>query len=223
MSVAEDHPFDPLNFTRYPIDEMEQRAREYFELMNRRRTVRDLSDEPVPMSVIENMIRTAGTAPSGAHKQPWFFAVITDPAIKRQIREAAEKEEAENYSRRMSDTWLDDLAPLGTDAYKPHIEQAPVLIIVFKQAYRMIDGQRHKNYYVNESVGIAAGMLIAAIHQAGLATLTHTPSPMGFLGDILGRPKEESAILLLPVGYPREDAQVPRLSRKPLTDIMGRY
>lgn len=217
------NPFIPLNFERLPEPEMLTRAQDFYSNMNRRRTVREFSSDPIPRAVIENAILTASSAPSGAHKQPWFFAVVEDPAVKHRIRIAAEKEEEENYNRRFPKEWLEDLAPFGTNAVKDHIDIAPTLIIVFKQNYQWVDGERKKNYYVNESVGIATGMLIAALHNAGLATLTHTPNPMAFLNDILERPKNEVAVILLPVGYPKPDAKVPDLTRKPLGDIMAYY
>ncbi len=212
--------FVPHQFQRLPADEMTARARAFYELMDQRRTVRDFSDDPIPEGVIEQAVLTAGTAPSGAHKQPWLFCVVRDAEVKARIREAAEKEERDNYSRRYSEEWLEDLAPFGTDADKAYIDEAPALIVVFKRNYEIIDGERHKNYYVNESIGIAAGMLIAALHNAGLVTLTHTPSPMGFFNEILNRPKNETPILLLPVGYPKTGARIPNLARKPLDEIM---
>ena len=209
-------PFVPLN--RYdPGGPSEQAARSFFEVMNLRRTVREFSDRPVPRETIEWAIRAASTAPSGAHKQPWRFVAVGDPETKRRIREAAEAEEREFYSRRASDEWLDDLRPFGTDEHKPFLEIAPWLIVVFKMMKTDEGGQV---YYVNESVGIATGMLLAAIHHAGLASLTHTPSPMKFLSEVLGRPEHERPFLLIPVGYPADDARVPELTRKPLDRIM---
>jgi nitroreductase len=188
--------------------------------MRRRRTVREFSDRPVPRSVIEACLRTAGTAPSGANQQPWHFVAVSDPAVKSHIRQAAEAEEREFYERRASQEWLDALAPLGTDAHKPFLEIAPYLIAIFAQTYGMgADGGKIKHYYVTESVGIATGLLIAALHHAGLATLTHTPSPMGFLNEILGRPANERPFLLLVVGYPAENAQVPAITKKALEEI----
>ena len=217
------YPYSKLDFLRRPETEMVERSRDFYKLMDRRRSVRVFSDEPVPMEVIENAIRVAGTAPSGAHMQPWRFAVVTDPEMKRKIREAAEAEERETYSNRMSDEWRRALAPLGTDANKPFLEICPALIIVFRVDYGLDEsGGRVKHYYVNESVGIATGMLISALHNAGLATLTHTPSPMKFLGQVLGRPANEKAFVLLPVGYPAEGCEVPELTRKPLEDIIVR-
>lgn len=199
---------------------MHQRARQLFEELNERRTVREFSDKPVDKAVIEWIIKTASTAPSGANKQPWTFCVISNPDMKAQIREAAEKEEYTNYHGRMSEDWLDDLKKFGTNWQKPFLTTAPYLIVAFKKSYDLAaDGTKEKNYYVNESVGLACGMLIAAIHHAGLVTVTHTPSPMGFLQEILGRPENERAFLLLPVGYPAEGAAVPVISRKGLGEV----
>jgi len=200
--------------------EMQRRAREFFEQMNRRRSVRQFSDRPVPDGVIEDCLRTAGTAPSGAHKQPWHFVAVRAPALKRKIRLAAEEEERAFYGGRAPDDWLDALAPLGTNESKPFLETAPCLIAIFARSFgRRPDGEREKHYYVQESVGIATGFLIAALHGAGLVTLTHTPSPMGFLNELLGRPKEERPFLLLVTGFPAADVRVPDLSRRPLVDI----
>lgn len=215
--------FMPYKGVRFSKAEMLQRSREFCQFMNKRRTVRDFSDKPVPLEVVENIIMTASSAPSGANKQPWSFCVVCDPELKRQIREAAEKEEYLNYHGRMSEEWLADLAPLGTDWQKPFLETAPYLIIVFKKAYGLENGEKKKNYYVNESVGLAAGLLLAAIHNAGLASLTHTPSPMNFLQEILERPENERPFLLIPVGYPAEEAQVPDINRKGLKDVMVLY
>lgn len=219
------HPENFIDYhaSQFPASEMQSRARAYYEYMNRRRTVRAFSDRPIPDGVLEDCILAAGTAPSGAHKQPWLFAVVKDAAVKKQIREAAEKEERENYQRRFPESWLHDLQPFGTDASKPYIEIAPAIVIVFKENYRLVNDQKEKNYYVAESVGIAAGMFIAAVHNAGLCTLTHTPNPMAFLNEILKRPKNEVPMLLLPVGYPSENVQVPDLTRKPLAEIMKVY
>lgn len=217
----------PLRFERLTAEEQIRRAREFYTLMNRRRTVRSFSPEPVPYELIETAIRTAGAAPSGAHHQPWRFGVVSDPKIKRRIREAAELEERENYERRMPEEWLEALAPLGTDWHKEFLEVAPYLIVVFRIDYSLkVDDQgkavKAKHYYVMESVGIATGMLIAALHNAGLATLTHTPSPMKFLRDVLGRPVNETPVVLIPVGYPADDATVPDLQRKPIDEILVR-
>ena len=213
--------FVPLSgYRAYSPDEMTRRAARFCAEMSRRRTVRDLSDRPVPQQVIADCIRTAGSAPSGANAQPWYFVAISDPAIKARIREAAEVEERAFYEARAPQDWLDALAPLGTTAHKPFLETAPYLIAIFARRYRhSADGQRVKHYYVQESVGIATGLLIAAIHHAGLVTLTHTPSPMNFLNEILGRPDSERPFLLLIVGYPQEQARVPDIRRKSLGEI----
>lgn len=211
----------PLDFVEHSPDEMRARAEAFYELMDRRRSVRDFSDRPVPRRLIEWAIRTAGTAPSGAHRQPWRFVAVDDPQIKREIREAAEAEERESYERRMPDEWLEALAPLGTDWRKPFLETAPWLVVCFAERYEVkADGEKAKNYYVQESCGIACGLFITALHYMGLATLTHTPSPMRFLNDILERPSNERPYILFPVGYPAEDATVPDLDRKPLDDIV---
>jgi nitroreductase len=200
-------------------DDSLKASREFYLKMNTRRSLRHFSDKAVDKSVIENILKTAGTAPSGAHKQPWTFCAISSMDLKKKIREAAEKEEYESYHSRMPESWLKDLAPLGTDWQKPFLETVPWIIVVFKRVYEMDEtGSKRNNYYVNESVGLACGILLAAIHTAGLATLTHTPSPMNFLSDILGRPQNERPFLLLPVGYPAQEAYVPKLSRKPLQD-----
>ncbi|MCB0045201.1 MAG: nitroreductase family protein [Caldilineaceae bacterium] len=213
-------PIPLTQFRTYAPDVMAQRATEFYTQMRRRRTVRDFSDRPVERRVIETCLRTAGTAPNGANLQPWHFVVVEDQAVKRRIRQAAEAEEREFYARRAPQDWLDQLAPLGTDARKPFLEIAPCLIAIFAQPYALQpDGRKIKHYYVSESVGIATGFLIAALHHAGLATLTHTPSPMHFLNEILERPGYERAYLLLVVGYPAEDAHVPRITKKPLDEI----
>ncbi len=200
-----------------------QSSRDFLDYMSRRRTVRAFSEKPVPWEIIENVILTASSAPSGAHKQPWTFCVITSPGLKKRIREAAEKEEYENYHGRMSDSWLQDLEVFGTDWHKPFLETAPFLIAVFKKVYDRQDGEKHKNYYVNESVGLATGFLLAALHHAGLVALTHTPSPMNFLQEILGRPRNERPFLLIPAGYPPDDARVPDLKRKKLSEVAVFY
>jgi nitroreductase len=208
------------SWTERSPEEMQRRAQEFYEHMNRRRSVRQFSDRPIPEGVIENCLRTAGTAPSGAHKQPWHFVAVRDPAVKQKIRLAAEEEERAFYGGRAPNDWLAALAPLGTDERKPFLETAPCLIAVFARSFgHGPDGEKEKHYYVQESVGIATGFLIAALHGAGLVTLTHTPSPMGFLNQLLGRPKEERPFLLLVTGYPAADARVPSLSRSPLSDI----
>lgn len=194
---------------------------EFHRLMDARRSVRHFSPEPVPFAVIAEVVRAASTAPSGAHKQPWTFCVVGNANLKRRIRAAAEEEERANYGGRMSDEWLKDLAPLGTDADKPFLEDAPWLVVVFKRVYEVEpEGHKHQNYYVNESVGIATGLLLAAAHHAGLATLTHTPSPMNFLTNLLDRPDNERPYLLIPMGYPAPGCLVPRLRRKPLEDVL---
>lgn len=208
------------NYKEYSIDEMQKRAAGFYEDIKRRRTVRDFSDRPVPKEIIEKCLLAAGTAPNGANKQPWYFVVVTDPEIKKKIREAAEKEEEAFYSGRAPDAWLEALAPLGTDASKPFLETAPYLIVIFAQSHELTtDNIKSKNYYVQESVGIATGILVTAIHHAGLVSLTHTPSPMGFLGKILKRPANERAYLILVVGYPEENARVPDISKKSLEEI----
>jgi len=213
--------FVPLaTYHEYPVDEMKQRAASFHEEMQRRRTVRYFSNRPVPREVIDECLLAAGSAPSGANIQPWHFVVVSDPAIKREIREAAEKEEREFYHGRAPQEWLEALAPLGTDEHKPYLEIAPYLIVIFGQSYGVLsDGRKVKNYYVIESVGIATGMLITAIHHAGLVSLTHTPNPMGFLNEILGRPEYERPFLILVVGYPAENAVVPDITKKPLHEI----
>lgn len=208
------------DFQAYPPDEMVQRSADFYAQIKRRRTIRDFSDKPIPREVIENCLLAAGTAPNGANLQPWHFVVVADPAIKAKIRTAAEEEERDFYERRAPQEWLDALAPLGTDANKPFLETAPYLIAIFAQSYAVLDdGTRVKNYYVQESVGIATGFLIAALHDAGLGTLTHTPSPMNFLNDILQRPKNERPYLLLVVGHPAENVTVPVITKKPLDEI----
>lgn len=216
------HPENPipLDFTRRPTAEMRERANEYYELMRKRRTVRDYSTEPVDRDIIEQCIRTAGTAASGANCQPWHFAVVADPEIKKQIRIEAEKEERAFYEGRAPQSWLDDLAPLGTDADKPFLETAPYLIGVFQQRYGTDEqGEKQKHYYATESVGLATGLLISALHNAGLACLTHTPSPMKFLNEIMQRPRSERPFVLLVVGYPADGAVVPDISKKSLEEI----
>ncbi len=208
------------SYRSFPETEMLARAEEFRVETQRRRTVRDFSDRPVPREVIDACLMAAASAPSGANQQPWHFVVISDPALKHQIREAAEAEEREFYTHRAPDDWLDALAPLGTDANKPFLEVAPVLIAVFAETYGVRPGgAKVKHYYVPESVGIATGLLVAAVHHAGLASLTHTPSPMGFLNDILGRPANERPFLLLVVGYPAPGAQVPVITKKTLDEI----
>ncbi len=198
---------------------MVRRSKRFLEMIKSRRTVRDFSEKNIPVGVIETAVRAAASAPSGANKQPWHFVIVKDPAVKKKIREAAEKEEKEFYEHRAPDSWLEDLNQFKTDWHKPFLEVAPALVVVFRQSYRDLGSTRRKNYYVNESVGIASGFLLAALHNAGLVTLTHTPSPMGFLEKILKRPKNEKAFLLIPVGYPAENAKVPDLIKKPYNEI----
>jgi len=221
--------FKTLKFQHLPPEEQLQRSREFLERMATRRTVRDFDTKPVPFELIRNAIATANSAPSGANQQPWTFAVVSNADIKKKIRVAAEAEERENYQRRMKQEWLEALQPLGTDWMKPHIEDAPYLIIVFAQSHGIhkdsATGEEsiYKHYYVTESVGIAVGMLLASLHLAGLATLTHTPSPMAFLSDILNRPHNERAYVLIPVGYPTEVAKVPAITKKSVDDVMVLY
>ena len=214
--------FVPLSgYQEYPVDEMKQRAAAFSADMQRRRTVRHFSDRPVPREIIDDCLKAASTAPSGANMQPWRFVVVSDPAIKNRIRVEAEKEEHEFYQERAPAEWLVALAPLGTDENKPFLETAPYLIAVFVENYGVLpDGRRVKHYYATESVGIATGVLLTAIHNAGLVSLTHTPSPMGFLNTILERPSNERPFLLLVVGYPSPDAEVPVISKKPLEEIV---
>jgi iodotyrosine deiodinase len=214
--------FPFISYTKKTFDaaEMENRSQEFFKWMDKRRTIRDFSDKPIPENVIENILMAASTAPSGAHKQPWTFCVIKDPEIKKQIRIAAEKEEKESYENRMTDEWLKDLQPIGTDWHKSFLETAPYLIVIFKRSYETEDNNhKHQNYYVTESCGIACGFLLTAIHNAGLAALTHTPSPMNFLAKILNRPQNEKPFLLIPVGYPADECWVPDIKRKNIGDI----
>ncbi|MFK7935519.1 MAG: nitroreductase family protein [Saprospiraceae bacterium] len=222
--MAKTENFIPYEGIQFAETESLQRSQEFYEYMDKRRSLREFTDRPVPREVIENIIKTASSAPSGAHKQPWTFCAVGNPEIKKAIRAAAEEEEYTNYHGRMSEDWLEDLAQFGTDWHKPFLEIAPWLIIVFKKAYDLdSEGNKTKNYYVNESVGLAAGFLLAAIHQAGLVSLTHTPSPMNFLQKILNRPDNERAFLLIPVGYPPEGATVPELSRKGLDEMAVFY
>ena len=217
-------PFVPFVFERLSVEESRARVTALRDLLRKRRSIRDFASDPVPPDVIDTAIEAAGSAPSGANRQPWRFVVVRDPVTKRRIREAAENEEREFYERRAPPEWLADLAPLGTDWRKPFLETAPVLIVVFALDWVAEPGpdgreRRHKNYYVQESVGIAVGLLLAALHAAGLVTLTHTPSPMGFLASLLGRPKSERAYVLLPVGYPAPGATVPDITKKTLEEI----
>ena len=213
--------FQPLSaYIEYPVEEMRQRATAFRKEMQRRRTVRHFSDRPVPREIIEECLLTAGTAPNGANLQPWHFVVVSDLKIKHEIRVAAEEEEKEFYNRRAPQEWLDALSPLGTDANKPFLDLAPYLIVIFgKNHTELPDGRKVKNYYVNESVGIATGMLITALHNAGLVSLTHTPSPMGFFNNLLNVPSDEKPFLLLVTGFPAEDAEVPVIQKKSLEEI----
>ena len=224
MKVIEGFEHVKYSHVHYPPEEMVSRSQQFYDWMETRRSVRDFSDKPVPKEVIENIIKSASTAPSGAHKQPWTFCVVSNAELKKQIRKAAEEEEYESYTKRMSETWLDDLKPMATNHQKPFLETAPYLIIVFKRAFEFDeDGSKHQNYYVNESVGLACGFLISAIHDAGLVTLTHTPSPMGFLHKILERPENERPFLLLPVGYEADEVYVPNNRRKSLEEVAVFY
>lgn len=217
---TETHPFRDLDFQRLRPAEMQRRAREFYEELDRRRTVRAFSGEAVPRELIEHAVRAGGTAPSGAHQQPWTFVVVEDPELKACIREAAEAEEREFYDHRAPADWKEALAPLGTDFHKSHITDAPYVVVLFRHLYGIRPGGgRRTHYYTTESCGIAAGLFIAAVHHMGLATLTHTPSPMGFLTELLGRPENEKPFLLMPVGYPAPDARVPDLRRKALEEI----
>ena len=216
----EEPDFVPLKFSEMPQEEMVARSAAFQDLMSRRRSVRVMSRRPVPKECIESAIRTAASAPSGANQQPWRFVIVDDPDLKRELREAAEFEERQNYDRRFPERWVNALSPLGTDWEKPFLEDAPVLIVVFKEAYGLSpDGEKVTHYYVNESVGIACGMLIAALHNMGLATLTYTPNPMGFLTRILKRPSNERPYMVLPVGYPAEDVLVPNITKKTFPEV----
>ena len=214
------YPFIPLEFERRPERDTLERARSCYEEMNRRRTTRHFSADPVPREAIEYAIKSAGTAPSGAHQQPWTFVAVSDAQLKQRIRTAAEDEEHRNYTERMPEEWLEALAPLGTDEHKPHLTDAPWVVVLFRHAHGLRpDGGKRTYYYTQESCGIAAGFFISAVHQMGLVTLTHTPTPMAFLGELLERPANEKAFLVMPVGYPARDARVPDIARKPLGEI----
>ena len=215
-----DKKFIPFEGYKFSEEEMIQRSEEHYYFMDTRRSIREFSSRPVPREILENIIKTASTAPSGAHKQPWSFCLVSSAEMKTKIKLAAEEQEKENYSSRMSVRWIKDLNPFGTNWQKPFLEIAPYLIVVFKRIYEKVDGEKHNNYYVGESVGIATGMLLSAIHHAGLCSLTHTPSPMNFLAEVLERPENERAFLLIPVGYAAEEAKIPDIKRKPLHEII---
>ena len=217
--MSEDFATIDLPFERLPEQEMRDRAKGFLEQMSSRRSVRHFSSDPIPLDVIDDCIAAAGTAPSGANKQPWHFAVVTDPDVKHQLRLEAEKEEQRNYAERMSEKWKADLAHLGTDADKPHFDDAPVVVVMFRKPWCPGLEGREKNYYVNESVGLAAGLFLSALHHAGLVTVTHTPSPMDFCGRVLGRPEHEKAFLVLPIGYPADGCKVPDIQRFELSKI----
>lgn len=222
--MIEGHPFIEYHHETFSEDEIKARAYAYYQWLDQRRTVRKFSDRSIPREVIDSLIMSASTAPSGAHKQPWTFCVVSDPALKKEIRVAAEQEEHESYNSRMSEEWLQDLKPLQTDWTKPFLEVAPYLIVVFKKIYDLKpDGTKANNYYVSESVGLACGMLLTAIHHAGLVALTHTPSPMNFLSKLLSRPENERPFLLIPVGYPADETYVPDLKRKKLQEIAAYF
>jgi iodotyrosine deiodinase len=220
----EDHPYIAYSKPILTDEDMLEKSKSFYDLMENRRSVREFSDRAIPREVIENLIKTASTAPSGAHKQPWTFCVVSNPEVKKQIHIAAEEEELESYESRMSSDWLEDLKPLGTDWHKAFLETAPYLIIVFRRIYEFgAEGKKKNNYYVQESVGLATGLLLAAIHNAGLVALTHTPSPMNFISKILSRPANEKPFLLIPVGYPADECWVPDIKRKGLDDICVFY
>jgi nitroreductase len=217
--------FPHIRYVRedFSHQEMLEKSHNYYQWMDRRRTVRDISNRPVPKAVVDQLLMTASTAPSGAHKQPWSFCAVSDPSLKTKIRKAAEQEEYKSYHGRMNEEWLEDLKAIGTDWHKPFLEDAPWLIVVFKRIYDLEGDHKRNNYYVNESVGIACGFLLAAIHHAGLVALTHTPSPMNFLSEVLHRPENERPFILMPVGYPKEEVYVPDLKRKTLDEVAVFY
>ncbi len=222
--LIDGYPFVSYSKETFSAEEMTKRSNDFYEWMDKRRTVRDFSDTPVPKEVIEKIVLTASTAPSGAHKQPWTFCIVSNPEIKKQIRAAAEKEEFESYNGRMPEEWLVDLRPLQTDWKKEFLETAPYLIVIFKKSYELKeDGSKGTVYYANESCGLACGFLLAAIHHAGLVALTHTPSPMNFLGKVLGRPENEKPYLLIPIGYPAKECWVPDLKRKAIDKVAKWY
>ncbi len=222
--IIDGYEFILYDHSRYFEEEMLKRSLDFYYQMDQRRSIRNFSNKAVGLDIIKNLLKTASTAPSGAHKQPWSFAVVSSPSLKSEIRKAAEKEEYESYHGRMSETWLEDLKPMGTNWEKPFLEEAPYLIVVFKKPYEL-DGEGNKinNYYVNESVGLASGFLLSAIHNAGLCALTHTPSPMNFLSKILNRPENERPYLLIPLGYPADEVYVPKLKRKVLKSVANFY
>jgi len=220
---VEPYPFVPLDYARPEAAEQAETSSGFLARLSRRRSVRQFSTEPVPYELVANAVAAAGTAPSGAHQQPWTFVVVSDPAVKAELRVAAEEEERRNYAGRMSEEWIAALAPLGTDEHKTHLEDAPYVIVVFEQVYGLDpDGGKRKHYYARESVGIAVGFLLVALHEAGLVALTHTPSPMGSIRTLLGRPANERAFCVIPVGYPAEDCVVPDLTRKRLDEFLVR-
>ncbi len=223
VKIINGYPFVSYTKETYAIDEVVSRSADFHRWMDKRRSVRDFSDKAVPKEVIEQLILSASTAPSGAHKQPWTFCAVSNQELKKKIRIAAEEEEYESYNNRMPEEWLADLRPLQTDWHKEFLEIAPWLIIVFKKIYEPFDGKKKNNYYVQESVGLACGFLLTAIHNAGLVGLTHTPSPMNFLTEILGRPAHEKPFLLIPVGYPADECFVPQLERKKLEEVSVFY
>ena len=210
--------FKKLNFTRISQDDMARASSDFLSLMRFRRSVRQFSDQDIPIEVMKNIVSAAAAAPSGANKEPWYFSIVSNPVVKHEIRIGAENEEKAFYTQKAPASWLEDLNKFGTDWHKEFLEVAPYLIIVFKQIYDLQNGEKYKNYYVNESVGIACGILLTAIHRAGLVALTHTPSPMGFLEKICKRPPNERAFLLIPVGYPAVNAKVPDLKKKQFSD-----
>ena len=221
---TKDHPFIPYNQTALTDEKMLSNSKALFSKADQRRSVRDFSDKPVPKEVMENLIMTGSTAPSGAHKQPWTFCLISNKELKAKLRALAEEEEKKSYSGRMSDEWLEDLAPLGTDWVKEFIDIAPWIVIIMKRAYEVdSDGKKHNNYYVSESVGLAAGFFLMAVQNAGLVALTHTPSPMNFISKALERPENERPFLLIPVGHPAENAEVPALTRKSIEEVIHYY
>ncbi len=215
--------FIPYTHQGLSSETMLEVSREFYNMMDKRRTVREFSDKEVPFEVMKNIIMTASSAPSGAHKQPWTFCLVQDPGVKKQIRDAAEEEERINYEKRMSDQWKEDLSKIGTGPTKPYLEVAPYIVVVFKKPFDLVNGQKYPNYYVNESVGLACGFLLTAVHNAGLAAVTHTPSPMDFLKTVLERPDNERPFLLIPVGYPAGDVKVPQLKRKPFEEVCQVY